>query len=98
MAHKEKKQKKNFGFFWTILFLLALSVFCFSAYQLFDIYRNYKQGVDEYLSVSHETVVRNQEPLVVKEQAVDTEGIKGIRQRALLSRSVNQPCRKTFCG
>ena len=73
MAHKEKKQKKSFGFFWTILFLLALSVFCFSAYQLFDIYRNYKQGVDEYLSVSHETVVRNQEPLVVKEQAETEE-------------------------
>ena len=31
-------------------------------------------------------------------QAVDAEGIKGIRQRALLRRSVNQPCRKTFCG
>lgn len=73
MAHKEKKQKKSFGFFWTILFLLALSVFCFSAYQLFDIYRGYKQGVDEYLSVSHETVVRNQEPLVVKEQAETEE-------------------------
>ena len=31
MADKGKKQKKGLGFFWTILFLLALSVFCFSA-------------------------------------------------------------------
>lgn len=69
------KKKKNTGsFFWKILFLMALGIFCFSAYQLFTIYQGYKQGVDEYQAVAHETVVKTTEPLVPKEQKVTEEG------------------------
>lgn len=69
------KKKKNGGFFWIVLFFLALGVFCFSAYQLFTIFKGYKEGVDEYRSIAHETVVKTAEPLVPKEQKKTEEGI-----------------------
>lgn len=73
MAKRKKKQRG--GFFWKLLFLLALGVFCFSAYQLFTIYKGYKEGVDEYQSVAHDTVVYNStEPLVAKEQRKTESG------------------------
>lgn len=72
---KEKKQSGG-GFFWKVLFLLALGVFCFSAYQLVTIYMGYKEGVDEYQEVAHEAVVKvkTEEPLVPKEQKKTEEG------------------------
>lgn len=63
-----KKNKKSGGFFWKILFLAALVVFCFSGYQLFAIYQGYKAGVDEYKEVEHQVVRKSQEPLVLKDQ------------------------------
>lgn len=69
-----KNKKKGGGFFWKVLFLMALCVFCFSAYQLFTIYQGYKEGVDEYQDVAHETVVKSTEPLIAKEQKVTEEG------------------------
>ena len=46
-----KKKKKGGGIFWKLLFLVALCVFCFSMYQLVNIYLGYKKGVDEYHAV-----------------------------------------------
>lgn len=70
----KKKEKRGSGFFWKLLLIMALAVFCFSAYQLFTIYQGYKAGVDEYASVAHETVVKTAEPLVVKDQKKTEEG------------------------
>ena len=66
-VHKDKKGRGG-GFFWKLLFLAALGVFCFSAYQLVTIYRGYTAGVDEYKEVEHQVVKKSQEPLVLKEQ------------------------------
>ncbi|NCB93132.1 MAG: class B sortase [Clostridia bacterium] len=70
----KKKEKGGSGFFWKILFLLALCVFCFSAYQLFTIYKGYKEGVDEYASIEHDTVTKSTETLVPVEQKVTADG------------------------
>lgn len=70
----KKKERKSSGFFWKLLFIMALAVFCFSGYQLFTIYQGYKAGVDEYSEVAHQTVVKSSEPLVVKEQKVTEDG------------------------
>lgn len=70
----DAKKKKSGSFFWKLLFLLALGVFCFSAYQLFTIYKGYKEGVDEYRAVAHEAVVKSVEPLEVKQQKVTETG------------------------
>ena len=50
-----KKKKKGGGIFWKLLFLVALCVFCFSMYQLVNIYLGYKKGVDEYHAVAEAT-------------------------------------------
>ena len=50
-----KKKKKGGGIFWKLLFLVALCVFCFSMYQLVNIYLGYKKGVDEYHAVGEAT-------------------------------------------
>lgn len=71
---KKKKEKGGSGFLWKVLFILALGVFCFSAYQLITIYRGYKAGVDEYSAVARQTVVKITEPLVPVEQKVTEEG------------------------
>lgn len=71
---KKKKEKSSSGFFWKLLFFMALAVFCFSAYQLFTIYQGYKAGVDEYSSVAHQTVVKTTESLIAKEQKVTQDG------------------------
>ena len=50
-----KKKKKGGGIFWKLLFLVALCVFCFSMYQLVNIYLGYKKGVDEYHTVAEKS-------------------------------------------
>lgn len=73
---KKKKQKDGSGFFWKLLFIIALGVFAFSGYQLFAIYQGYKAGVDEYEAVAEEvtTKIQSQEPLVAIDQKVSQEG------------------------
>ena len=69
-----KKKKKGGGIFWKLLFLVALCVFCFSMYQLVNIYLGYKKGVDEYHAVAEATTVQSSEPLEVVEEKKDEEG------------------------
>ena len=43
-----KKKKKKAGIFSTIILVVALAVFCFSAFQLFKILKGYHDGRSEY--------------------------------------------------
>lgn len=74
MAKKKKKKKDGSGFFWKLLFIIALSVFIFSGYQLFTIYQGYKAGVDEYDAVAKNVVMKSEEPLVAVEQKTAEDG------------------------
>ena len=47
MGKQKKKQKKRGNPLWTLVFLAALAVFCFSGYKLIGIYLDYKTGTDE---------------------------------------------------
>lgn len=73
---KKKTQKNGSGFFWKLVFMVALGVFIFSGYQLFSIYQGYKAGVDEYEAVAEEVTTKeqSQEPLVAVDQKVTEEG------------------------
>ena len=79
---KKNDKKKGGGFFWKILFITALAVFCFSGYQLFAIYRGYKAGVDEYKEVEHQVVKESQEPLVLKDQPETAEDPETLEAQA----------------
>lgn len=79
---KKNDKKKGGGFFWKILFITALAVFCFSGYQLFAIYRGYKAGVDEYKEVEHQVVKESQEPLVLKNQPETAEDPETLEAQA----------------
>ena len=70
-----KKKKKGGGIFWKLLFLVALCVFCFSMYQLVNIYLGYKKGVDEYHAVAEATTVQSSEPLEVVEENMQSHGV-----------------------
>jgi sortase B len=45
---KEKGKKKSGGWLWGVLLVLALAVMVYSGWQLFQIYRGYRQGEEEY--------------------------------------------------
>ena len=79
---KKNDKKKAGGFFWKILFITALAVFCFSGYQLFAIYRSYKAGVDEYKEVEHQVVKESHEPLVLKDQPETAEDPETLEAQA----------------
>ena len=49
MSRKKKRRKRTAGdYIRGVIFIVALAVFLFSGYQLFQIYREYKTGTDEY--------------------------------------------------
>lgn len=52
-GNKKKRSRKNTGgILWKLIFIVALGVFIFSAYQLVTIYMEYKEGEDEYSEVA----------------------------------------------
>lgn len=55
MAKQKKKKKRGGNPLWTIVFVAALAVFCFSAYKLIGIYLDYKTGTDEYKDLQQYT-------------------------------------------
>ena len=55
MGKQKKKQKKCGNPLWTLVFLAALAVFCFSGYKLIGIYLDYKTGTDEYRDLQQYT-------------------------------------------
>ena len=55
MGKQKKRKKKGGNPLWTVAFLAALAVFCFSAYKLIGIYLDYKTGTDEYRDLQQYT-------------------------------------------
>ena len=54
---KKSKKKKTIGdLIWRVVFLAALAVFCYCAFQLITIYLEYKKGTDEYSSLEQKYV------------------------------------------
>ena len=54
---KKSKKKKTIGdLIWRVVFLAALVVFCYCAFQLITIYLEYKKGTDEYSSLEQKYV------------------------------------------
>ena len=53
MGKQKKKQKKRGNPLWTLVFLAALAVFCFSGYKLIGIYLDYKTGKARSKPTSH---------------------------------------------
>ena len=54
---KRSRKKKTIGdFIWRLVFLAALVVFCYCAFQLVTIYLEYKKGTDEYSSLEQQYV------------------------------------------
>ena len=58
MGKQKKKQKKRGNPLWTLVFLAALAVFCFSGYKLIGIYLDYKTGTDEYRDLQNHCRIR----------------------------------------
>ena len=53
----------------TIILVIALGVFCFSAYKLITIYLDYKQGSDEYTALEKYADLQNQvEPEIPEDE------------------------------
>ena len=92
MGKQKKKQKKCGNPLWTLVFLAALAVFCFSGYKLIGIYLDYKTGTDEYRDLQQYTTEitktpetpapkKTEEPLSYPTEpplAVDFESLKAI--------------------
>ena len=85
MGKQKKKQKKRGNPLWTLVFLAALAVFCFSGYKLIGIYLDYKTGTDEYRDLQQYTteITKTPEtPAPTKTEepplAVDFESLKAI--------------------
>jgi sortase B len=62
MRNQRPKKKTTLGdVIWRLVFLTALLVFCFCAYQLIHIYLEYKKGTDEYAALENEYVIEETE-------------------------------------
>ncbi len=68
--NNKKKPKKKNSIFSTIVLIVAICVFCFSAFQLYQIFSSYKKGNDEYdkiknLAISVEKTEKGEEKFKV---------------------------------
>ena len=64
MGKQKKKQKKRGNPLWTLVFLAALAVFCFSGYKLIGIYLDYKTG-KQVLGLLQETCRKTGRTVIV---------------------------------
>ena len=64
MGKQKKKQKKRGNPLWTLVFLAALAVFCFSGYKLIGIYLDYKTGT-QVLALLQDTCRRTGRTVIV---------------------------------
>ena len=48
MEENKKKKRTAGDVIRTLIMIVALGVFCYSGFQLFSIYQEYKKGSDEY--------------------------------------------------
>lgn len=55
-GRRKKKEKKKGSFISNLILLIAIGVFCFSGFQLFQIYKGYKDGESEYSQIYDEVV------------------------------------------
>lgn len=98
MSRKRKKRKHTVGgIIRGVILIVALAVFLFSGYQLFQIYGEYKKGTDEYDQIRHEvfqvrTDVQESSPIqsqdeVNQKQVIEKKGpilVNGIELSTLL--------------
>lgn len=72
MPEEKKKKKRTVGdVIRTLILIVALGVFCYSGYQLFGIYTEYKKGDDEYDALEDEYVI------APDEKEVDIQEVEG---------------------
>lgn len=83
----EKKKKKHTAgdVIRTIIMIAALCVFCYSGYQLFTIYQEYKKGSDEYSALEKKYILQEDgmlEQLEAEEPTmknpIDFDGLKAL--------------------
>ncbi len=67
---EEEEERGGSGFFWKMMLFIALAVFAFSAYQLYSIFSEYKEGTDQYVDISDMVVEKTEEPPVIVEDKV----------------------------
>lgn len=91
MGKQKKKQKKRGNPLWTLVFLAALAVFCFSGYKLIGIYLDYKTGTDEYRDLQQYTTEITKTPETPAPKKTEEPQAESNR-RSLPSRSRNH-CR-----
>ena len=80
MAKQTRKKKRNFSdILLTLILLIAIGVFCYAAYKLYDIYREYKKGTDEYNRIE-QMAVTERDPDAEEQQDPDREGVDMLPQ------------------
>ena len=61
---REKKQKKKTDWLSNLILLVAIGVFLYAGFQLFQIFREYKAGEDEYKAIEQMAVTEELVPVV----------------------------------
>lgn len=61
---REKKQKKKTGWLSNLILIVAIGVFLYAGFQLFQIFREYKAGEDEYKAIEQMAVTEELVPVV----------------------------------
>lgn len=74
--NEEWKETKGSGFFWKLMLMMALAVFLFSAYQLYSIYREYQDGLNQYKELAGQVVqdAGDLQPAVDEKQVINEKG------------------------
>ena len=73
---EEDEERGGSGFFWKMMLFIALAVFVFSAYQLYSIFAEYKDGTEQYVDISDMVVNKPEEPpvLVDDKEVINDQG------------------------